>query len=203
MNFNNVIGVAGVAGSGKDTFVNLLQEVLPNVKRYALADELKLELNPTLKQFYGIDILNCSREEKALVRPVLVAHGKVRRTSSKGRHWINILNKKIADHKDRHPNDIICITDIRYDFFDGDEVDWVKKELGGVLVHIQQYADAPTGQRVTLQPPNADEAENDPKLIAKANYRVTWPRVINHETQAPNFEFLKTYVHEFIKYLNR
>ena len=36
-------------------------------------------------------------------------------------------------------NDIPIVTDIRYSEYKKDEVDWVKNELNGVVVHISQY----------------------------------------------------------------
>jgi hypothetical protein len=201
MTFNNIIGVGGLAGSGKDTFVNLLQSKIPNVQRFALADSLKAELNPTLINLYNTDIFTCSREQKDIVRPVLVAHGKVRRTLSEGRHWIEILNNKISEHREKRPEDIICITDVRYDVFKRDEVNWLKQELGGCFVHITRY-DIVAGKNIPQQPPNADEAENDPKLQAKANYRVIWPSAKKVDG-TPDFNSLNIYVEEFIKWLRR
>jgi hypothetical protein len=201
MIFNNVIGVGGLAGSGKDTFVNLLQSQIPNVKRFALADSLKVELNPTLINLYNTDIFTCSREQKDIVRPVLVAHGKVRRVLSQGRHWIEILNNKIIEHKKNNPNDIICITDVRYDVFEKDEINWLKDELGGIFVHVSRY-DVVAGKQIFQRPPNADEAENDPKLQVKANYKVVWPGARKVDG-TPDFESLNIYVEEFLKWLRR
>ena len=33
----------------------------------------------------------------------------------------------------------LVITDVRYDEYNNDEVDWLKNELGGTLVHLSQY----------------------------------------------------------------
>ena len=41
---NRIIGISGVAGSGNDTFFNLLSERVP-CRKYSLADELKREVN--------------------------------------------------------------------------------------------------------------------------------------------------------------
>ena len=42
------------------------------------------------------------------------------RGQSLGRHWINILNKKIKNLK-LEPDEIIVITDIRFDHYEKDE----------------------------------------------------------------------------------
>ena len=57
---NQIIGISGVAGSGKDTFYSLLSEVLPCV-RFSLADELKREVQQWCKIHYDIDSVNCRR----------------------------------------------------------------------------------------------------------------------------------------------
>ena len=44
---NTVIGVSGLAGSGKDTFFKILSKKR-KFKRYALADELKMEIRDEL-----------------------------------------------------------------------------------------------------------------------------------------------------------
>jgi dephospho-CoA kinase len=90
-----VIGISGLAGSGKDTFVDLLQKQIPQVKRFALADALKVEINPYLIKEFGVDIFTCDRETKNMHRPLLVSHGKERRISSQGRYWVELLDKKI------------------------------------------------------------------------------------------------------------
>ena len=50
------------------------------------------------------------------------------RGQSLGRHWINILNKKIKNLK-LEPDEIIVITDIRFDHYEKDEIFWLKEEL--------------------------------------------------------------------------
>lgn len=202
MTFNNIIGISGVAGSGKDTFVDLLRNNLPNVKRFALADSLKAEINPTLIQLYGTDIFNCPRADKNIVRPVLVAHGRVMREKTNGRYWIEKLNNKINEYQFNNPDHIICITDIRYDEYAKDEVSWVKEELGGLLVHVSRFEPRDGGKRLFLEPPNADEAKNDPKLISKADYRVIWPSA-KKIGGSIDINSLNIYAEEFIKWLRR
>ena len=57
-----VIGLAGVAGSGKDTFYSILSSKI-NAKRFSLADKLK-EVKPWCWKHYGIDPLNCHRHKR-------------------------------------------------------------------------------------------------------------------------------------------
>ena len=176
----NVIGLGGIAQSGKDFFfTNLKKTTKRNVIRFAIADELKKELFSLIKNTYNVDIFNCSAEDKEKIRPMLLSHGKIRRNESKGRHWINKISEKVNDAaKDKR--NIVVITDIRYDEFANDEVDWVKKELNGFFVHISKYTED-KGVKVFGLPPNEDEAINNPKLIEKADYLIQWPDKLKEE----------------------
>ena len=176
----NIIGLGGIAKSGKDFFfTNLKKTTKRNVIRFAIADELKKELFSLIKNTYNVDIFNCSAEDKEKIRPMLLSHGKIRRNESKGRHWINKISEKIKDAAKDKEN-IVVITDIRYDEFAEDEVDWVKKELNGFFVHISKYIED-KGVRVFGLPPNEDEAINNPKLIEKADYLIQWPDKLGEE----------------------
>ena len=57
------IGIAGLAGSGKDTFFKYLSSALQKsalrVKRYSFGDELKTEIKGWCLDNYGIDTTNC------------------------------------------------------------------------------------------------------------------------------------------------
>ncbi len=176
----NVIGLGGIAQSGKDFFfTNLKKTTKRNVIRFAIADELKKELFSLIKNTYNVDIFNCSAEDKEKIRPMLLSHGKIRRNDSKGRYWINKISEKVKDAAKDEKN-IVVITDIRYDEFAEDEVDWVKKELNGFFVHISKYTED-KGVKVFGLPPNEDEAINNPKLIEKADYLIQWPDKLKEE----------------------
>ena len=174
-----IIGVAGVAGAGKDTFFELLQKKL-NCRKASIADALKKEMAPWCGEHYGIDLLNCTRSEKELLRPFLVFHGNLKRRLSDGRHWINILDNQIKIGQSQgvlNEDTTLVITDVRYDEYDNDEVDWLKKELGGTLIHLSQYwYECPNTStlRSWRLPANDAEKDNDPKLKLKADYIIEW-----------------------------
>lgn len=168
-----VIGLSGVAGSGKDTLFTLLSLRNQNIKRFALADILKEEISPFIKDLYGIDILNCSRDEKNLVRPILVEHGKIRRTLTSGTYWTSKLTQAIKEFTSLDPKNIAIITDVRYAEYEEDELFWLKKTLNGYLVHITMTLDK--GER--LMPPNKEEERNDPVLKKNADIKIAWPKV--------------------------
>ena len=176
----NIIGLGGIAQSGKDFFfANLKKTTKRNVIRFAIADELKKELFSLIKNTYNVDIFNCSAEDKEKIRPMLLSHGKIRRNDSKGRYWIDKISEKVKDAAKGEKN-IVVITDVRYDEFANDEVDWVKKELNGFFVHISKYTED-KGVKVFGLPPNEDEAINNPKLIEKADYLIQWPDKLKEE----------------------
>lgn len=215
---NTVIGLSGVAGAGKDTFLEILSQQLPNVKRFALADNLKRELNPFFMNMYGVDIFTCPRETKDLLRPILVAHGKMRRLSSQGRHWTEMLQKEILAFQKSNPNSIVVVTDVRYDFYSKDEIHWLKKEMNGIFVHIQRFYEKEIENtwrergmdfkgksdfvKTYIEAPNEDEKINDPKMIRAADYRVVWPTLIKPD-KSIDYNGLSIYVEEFIKYLQK
>ena len=194
-----VVGLSGVAGAGKDLFFTLLSKKL-NCQKFSLAEALKAETVSFCREQYGIHPLTCSRKEKDLIRPLLVFHGTFKRDLSEGRHWIEQLNKKI--NKNNLTNSIVVITDIRYDDYSKDEVYWLKKELGGTLVHVSLYEETPSlsGSRCKFfkRPINAEETRNDPKIKAQADYIVEWKKVKGDlETQ------LKPHIDGFIEWLNK
>ena len=189
-----VIGISGLAGSGKDTFFSLLSKRIP-VKRYALADELKLGIRDELINDYNIDILSCSRAEKEIVRPRLVEYAKKVRFESEGRHWVNLLEKKILPIKEN-----ICITDIRYDDYEHDEIYWLQQELKGVLVHVSQYQ-LVNDVKIFQSPPNEEEARNNPKIKRKANYVIEWPKIESYTSEKELEAQLSNYADDFLRWL--
>jgi hypothetical protein len=182
---NKVIGIGGIAGCGKDLFFSLLSKRLP-CKRFALADELKLETKDVLVSNYGIDPLTCGREDKDKIRPFLVFHGGIRREQTDGRYWVDKLTPKIKTHMESGYGQNVVVTDVRYDEKSKDEVHWLKEEIGGVLLHLSCYEEVvkgidPKGSvssvRVFPHPPNETERLNDPRLKAQADYILAWPKI--------------------------
>ena len=77
MKLNKIIAAAGTAGVGKNLICTVLQQELEKLgyssKLFAFADILKEECRPIILSKSGIDILNCTREEKESVRHILVS----------------------------------------------------------------------------------------------------------------------------------
>lgn len=158
-----IIGISGVARSGKDTlangFVRILKEIGVKSQRLALADELKSECRSFIKKTLNIDVLNMTDEEKKIVRPFLVFWGTHVRRKANENCWIDALEKR------KKPDTLTIVSDIRYQ----NEADWIKQS-GGFLIHIARLDQ--NGE--FIQPPNEEEKENDPLLIEKSNISFVW-----------------------------
>ena len=199
-----VIGVSGVAGVGKDLFVETcIQELNKTGKtgvRFALATALKDEVRDWCLEHYNIDPVNCSREDKEKIRNFLVAHGITKRRATKGRHWVEQLCPHIKSQKDNY--DYLFISDVRYADHPQDELYWIKEELQGKLVHISQYELKPTPYetiKIFKEPANAEEARNDPKLAEQADYNIKW----EFNTNLMNKDkYISSKVSEFINWLS-
>jgi len=183
-----IVGVTGLAGSGKDLFYELCRQELLlnnfNPCRVALADELKKECRGASLEIFNIDPTKCNRDQKSKIREHLVFYGLVKRLESEGQHWISKVDLRIKELSDNcavHgvPNPIYFVTDVRYDEYKKDECDWIKNKEGGLLVHLRKrdlHYDESLKESYTYETPvNKQEAVNDPKLRKKADVLIEWP----------------------------
>jgi hypothetical protein len=163
-----MIGITGVARSGKDTLYKLLEKRFSqsNIKcqRFALADNLKNDLRSFILEKFDINIDNVSQEDKELIRPIMVAYGKCKRLKTNGRYWIDLLNNDLDKN-----NLLPIVTDIRYDEYEKDEYFWLKKEKLGILIHITRIFNGKV-----IEPANDEEYRNNKKLYEKADYKFIW-----------------------------
>jgi uridine kinase len=163
-----MIGITGVARSGKDTLYSLLERKFKekniNTKRFALADNLKKDLNNFIIEKFNINLDSVSTSEKELIRPILVAYGKSKRQQTSGRYWIELLNKEIINQ-----NELPIVTDVRYDEYERDEYSWLKKEKKGILIHISRIYNGKI-----IEPANDEEYRNNLRLVDKADYKFMW-----------------------------
>lgn len=166
-----MIGITGVARSGKDTFYSILSKYFEEKgiksQRLAFADNLKKELNNLTKEKFKIDLFKCSNEEKEMIRPLMVAYGKCKRSQTEGKYWTSLLDEKI---KELNKLEILpIITDVRYIEYKEDEYAWLKN-YNGLLIHISRKLDDGT----LVQPANIEEKSNDNKLKAVADFCICW-----------------------------
>ena len=180
-----IIGITGYANTGKDTLANI---IISNVekrgfvaKRFSFAELIKLELRPLFHKF-GIDPWNCSREDKEKIRDVLVSYGVCVRELTKGRYLIDAVQKEI----EASYCDIAIITDVRFCEFEDDELSWLLKDMGGILIDITRYSiiDCLTNKR-----------HNDNSSLSASNIEIVFygPR---NEKEKINSENIKKYIEE-------
>lgn len=180
-----IIGISGLARSGKDLFATVAQDILENeydlkTDRHALAFELKKDLDDLISLKTGIDVFTNDTKEKNIIRPLLVSYGDMMRKVSDGKYWTDKMNDRIVESD----ADVFFVTDIRYDFYPEDEVKWIKRKPFGKLIHITRYKmnPAPSTRHITTSkplkiydnPPNEHEMLNNPKLKRNADYSFEW-----------------------------
>ena len=164
-----IIGISGVARSGKDSlannFVTIFEALGIKAKRYAFADELKREVNSFLKEKTGLDAFTQDDSEKKMIRPLLVAYGTNIRRALNQNCWIDTLSQFLKT------DEIAIVSDVRYE----NEADWIQEN--GFLIHIARLSK----ENNIIQPANAEEAENDPILQKKANLSYVWQTVEDND----------------------
>tara|TARA_Y100000310_G_C20605704_1_gene775363 strand:+ start:505 stop:1098 length:594 start_codon:yes stop_codon:yes gene_type:complete len=164
MNNHKIIGISGLAQSGKDTLCNFVLEFMASkgitCTRKAFADRLKKDLIPLCNGPIGINPFTGDPEQKAILRPLLVAYGTdVMRTLDKD-WWIRHLEYDLEICSELNITPVV--TDVRYP----NEIEWLQDKMQGICIHVSR-----TGNR----PINAEERKNNPILKAKANYQLKWP----------------------------
>jgi hypothetical protein len=159
-----IIGISGYARSGKDTFGLSLQRILKSFKIEsninAFANILKLDIDEFLLQKFKISAFTKNDAEKALIRPMLVAYGESKRNQDPD-YWIKQIEKNIK-------NNLTIITDVRYE----NEAKWLL-DKGGFLIHVTRQKNDDS----YIEAPNAQEAENNPKVSKLASLKITWKTV--------------------------
>ena len=182
-----LIGISGLARSGKDLFTTVAIDVLKEhgikSEKYALAYELKSDLKDLIHKKTGIDVFTENTEEKNIIRPLLVAYGDVMRKISGGKYWTQKIEQSIGKSK----ADVVFITDIRYDHYPEDECTWLKFKQSGKLIHVTKYQFGPLPQgkrfsknkitKIYQSAPNEHELVNDPKVKKRADIAIEWEDV--------------------------
>lgn len=166
-----LLGLSGVARSGKDTFADYLTAIARDsgyeVYRTAFADELKRELDPMFRAF-GATAFETDTVKKNLIRPILVCYGESKRAITGGRYWIDKIEPDVKRELER--SKIVIVTDVRFNTHPGDEVGWIHG-LGGNVIHIERTLH---DGRV-VGPANEKETIQDPLVRRDADFHVRWP----------------------------
>jgi hypothetical protein len=156
-----IVGLAGLARSGKDSFYKFSEKIINNSgmesRRLAFADELKKELIPFLRKSFGIDAFTEDENEKEIIRPILVAYGMAKRQVSNGTYWVERVFDQI---KRQNSKNLFFITDVRFE----NEIDAIT-EGGGKIVYVSRKGNPPA---------NSEEELNNPTLIKNSHYFFEW-----------------------------
>lgn len=162
MIFPNIIGIAGYARTGKDTFGSILIKELKNVglsaKKLSLAFELKSDLDSFLIQKFGISAFTEDPKEKNFIRPLLICYGTDLMRKKNPEYWIKKLQKTIDINNNHGIISVVC--DIRF----VNEASWLKQN-GGILAHLK---------RDGIVPADKNEERNDDLLREVSEFPIDW-----------------------------
>jgi hypothetical protein len=181
-----MILISGFKRSGKDTLCNYILEFNSNAKRYAFADALKQQIRNFALEQYNIDILNCNDKDKEIIRPLLIAHGEIRRKLNP-LYWVENVYHSILKDIQENNKLVPVISDIRYaneaEFF-------LSRFSNSVLVEVRREGnekDAPESEKIA-----------QPLVTPLAHYIMDCPNFNG------NIDSLKTYAEKFYNfYINQ
>lgn len=176
-----LITISGVARSGKDSAAIAIKTFLEasgkKVEIKSLAEPLKTAMYDFIWNNFEIDIYNCSDEEKALVRPLMVAFGFAKRRQTEGKYFTDIFDRYFS----KSAADFVIVPDLRYADYQNDELDWARR-YRALKIHVTKTIN---GKELTA--PNEDEARNNPNLLGSADLRIYWPDGLN---ESDRYQFI-------------
>ncbi len=196
-----VVGIGGVARSGKNLLCELLRNSLTvkgfSSKQFALASELKEDCKDFLFKKCDMDVWTDLTEDKNRFRDFLVWYGDLKRKQSDGRYWIDRLDRRVSTYK----GDVAFVTDVRYDHYEKDEVHWIKEEKQGLLIHLKRFERDGDGLMSFTKPANDHESLNDVSLYTKAHINITWETAKNPHSDFTIMETVGGITEKIIKKL--
>jgi len=196
-----MIGVAGIARVGKNTFCDIAKDILikngiPSVSIVSFAAQLKQEVLPFLKDVCGCDVWTNDSETKADIRDFLVWYGTTWWRKRDPKRWIRYVDLEISKTKP----EVVLVSDVRYP----NEAEWIHS-WGGFLVHISAYKmrpRVPTSSfddgpypdeplvKEFLSAPNEQERINDPVIKQMSDYKLEWEaKGLSPEDATGNVDF--------------
>jgi len=150
-----IIGISGTRCVGKDTAYELLTK-FKTFTRYAFADALKNDLKDLVQSQFNIDIFSPSKEDKELIRPLMITYGCMWRAKDPD-HWVKKVTSQIK------PFEFSVIVDVRFE----NELDILKKMYGSNFVHVNianKFAPEPT----------CEEQKHFKQIAQRADYSIEW-----------------------------
>ncbi len=198
-----VIGVAGFARAGKDTFVGIAIDILKandyRPMRVAFADKLKEETEAMLKaNKFAASVKPDDTAAKTLIRPLLVWWGCQRRYESpSGLYWVDAVDAQLSEicddyiaHGESHDNLVALVSDVRFP----NEAKWIHDKWDGSVVHIKRWktewrrcgqdGSDECATKVYDDAPNEEEAKQDPLVEAVADVKLEWENQKESTTSA-------------------
>jgi hypothetical protein len=156
-----MIGITGLARSGKNTLADSLKDIIKDewgckVKIISLADQIKKDLKYLIRKKFNMSSYSEDTKEKNIIRPILVAYGESMKKYYGEDIWMKILLEKY----DKSCFNICC--DVRFDF----EAKRLQKDFFSEIVHITRNGNE--------QPINEFEKLNDPKVREISDINYTW-----------------------------
>lgn len=201
-----VIATSGLARSGKDTFCAIAKQILEKnglvSKQYSLADQLKKEIAPFLKDVCEVDVWTQDVKIKNDIRDFLVWYGTTFWRKRDPKRWIRAVDVNLKN--DGNSIDVALISDVRYP----NEAEWVHA-WGGDLIHISAYTmkervptssfdDGPSPDeplvKTFFEAPNSQEELNDPIVKSMSDYNLEWESKGLSAARATKNKELQTYV---------
>ena len=158
-----MIGISGLARSGKDTLAKNLADIIKlnlglEVKILSFADRIKDQMKDVISKNYNIDPYTENTKEKEIIRDILVSHGETMKKIYGPTIWADLIIEDIKKSKNKF---FPIISDVRFDF----EAEKVK-ENDGLVIHISKMGN---------KPPNEIEAKNDTLVQKVADICHCWP----------------------------
>jgi hypothetical protein len=199
-----MVGCGSRGRIGKDTLAKCLFSLFElngiDCQIYSLANALKSDVQSFLQEKFQYNVWTNDTEEKVKFRDFLVWYGKQRREASNGTYWTDIVEKQILQdsqsptRKYSHYPFVAIVPDIRYSYFEKDEAEWVQSNPNwtGKLIHVTRFnkkLNSKELNRNEFPPLNTDEAENDPKIKDKANYKFMWDTMGEFPSKFFNSEY--------------
>lgn len=180
-----LLGLSGVSRAGKDWFCSFANKYFTEIglvsRRFALADEVKLQLEEFISINFNCSAFTTDEKLKEIIRPIFISFAEAKKRYHNDDYWINQLKEPLKDYKFI---DVAIVTDIRFPV----ELSWIK-ENGGTVIHISRYEEI-NGIKYTRESPHQLEQKYDPLLKANADIKFSWPELSEIDAEIEVGRFL-------------
>lgn len=172
-----IIGITGIRGAGKDTFINHLRTISPYVIRYAFADRLKSDIKDLCEEQFGVNPFILSAEDKEIVRHLFIGYGMAWRAKDP-LHWAKLVAKHIEEDTVWPSPTVPAISDIRFT----NECELFREKYGKKFFLLSL-------SRAGGPPPTEEEEKHHRQVSAMADHAITW----GGDTETQQLETVKAF----------